>query len=181
MTSSACTRNTYLANPREPWGFWQALPVAVWNWFSLRRMAVLVGRTNKPRWGSETARRLGRERVAARSRALLRLRCSVVCPTKPPSGYAGLNWLGELDPCASHRIVILCLCLKCCWKPFLLQILPGKCGFKSQSLRFSKKQDETLQKKPAKPVLEDLKLSWWKITWKMIFKISCAKLNSRNL
>ena len=51
----------------------------------------------------------GGSSVAAHSRALLRLCYSVVCPTKPPSGYAGLNWLGELVPCASHRIVILCL------------------------------------------------------------------------
>ena len=90
MTSIACTRNRYLANPRETWGFWQALPVAVWNWFSLPRMAVLVGCANKPRWGGETARRLGREQCR---RSFARAFAASLLSSVPDKTAIRLRWL----------------------------------------------------------------------------------------
>ena len=178
MTRSACTRNTYLANPREPWGFWQALPVAVSNWFSLPRMAVFVGCANKPRWGGETARRLGREQCR---RSFARAFAASLLSSVPDKTAIRLRWLklvrrvGPLRVSQNRHFVPFVLsvvgspfCYKFCLESVPLN--PNHYGFPRNRTRPCRKNRQNRSLK-----------TWRKITWKMIFKISCAKLNSRNL
>ena len=123
-------------------------------------MAVLVGRANKSRWGSETARRLGREQFR---RSFASAFAASLLSSVPDKTAIRLRWLKLVG---IGSVAPLRVSQNCHFVPFVLSVVGSPFCYKfcleSVSLNhnyygFPRNRTRTCRKKPAKPVLEDLK------------------------
>ena len=128
----------------------------------------------------------GGSNFAACSRAFAVLPLSSV-PDKTASRLRWLKLVGSVEPlCARLRVSQSCnfvpfvlSSFKCCWKPFLLQILPGKCAFLKITMVFQE-TGRGLVENQNRSLKTEKVLDGKLLEKRSSFKISCAKLNSRN-